>query len=98
MDDFSPSQSGHRFFPKVTQFLKDYSGSDTEDRRSAVTFREIEAAESLASLRNELRTISSGNFDEKVLDQIVGKARKLRYGSYQEWAKLILVWLAGSAR
>ncbi len=98
MNDFLPSQAGHRFFPKVTQFLREYSGSDPDDRRSALNFREIEAAEALASLRNELRMISTGNFNEQVIDQIVGRDRKLRYGSYQEWAKLILVWLAASSR
>jgi len=63
-----------------------------------MNFREIEAAEALASLRTELRIISTGNFNEQVIDQIVGRDRKLRYGSYQDWAKLILVWLAASSR
>ena len=53
-----------------------------------------EADESINALRFELQLVVSGKFEESVFDILIGNKRKARHGSYVEWAKLMLQWMA----
>jgi len=81
-------------FPRVRYWIREYAQSGIEDRRAIENFVECESREMISPFRAQLHSISKGNFEERLLDRIVGKKRKIRHGSYQQWAKLALMWLA----
>lgn len=90
----SKGGGGNRFFPNVRQFMTIYAAGSGDDQRAAHTFIDCEANEAVNSLRTELLAISSGNYSLESLDAILGKGRSSRYGSYDLWAKAVLLWLA----
>ena len=81
-------------YPKVIQWVKEYGSSGADDRRAVSDFMTVETQELIASLRNELASIAKGNYEARLMDQLVGAKRKDRHGSYQEWARLMLQWMA----
>ena len=81
-------------YSRVYQWIREYGASGSEDVRGARDFIEIEAAESISSLRGELLAMSQQKYTDQVLDKIVGPGRKVRHGSYAEWAKVMLRWMA----
>jgi hypothetical protein len=83
-------------YSRVSQWIKEYGVPGSDERRAAVGFLEIEAHETISSLRGELIALSNGRFEEATMDKIVGKARKLKYGSYEEWARSLLRWMVKS--
>ncbi|MCO6432586.1 MAG: hypothetical protein J5J00_17170 [Deltaproteobacteria bacterium] len=83
-------------YPKVKQWVSEYGNSGAEDRRAVSDFVTIEPAETVASLRNELASIAKGMYDDRLMSQVVGAKRKDRHGSYQEWARLMLMWMANA--
>ena len=85
---------GNRFFPHLKHFISIYSPPGVEDQRAVHTFMDCETTESINTLRNEIRSIASGNFHTQSLDTLVGKGRMSKYGSYDNWAKLMLLWMA----
>ena len=85
-------------YQRVTFWVREYGGGDLSDKVGVETFMECETDELVVSLRNELAGIAAGNFKEESLDQIVGAKRRLRHGSYVEWAKLMLLWMSGGRR
>ncbi len=78
--------------------MNSYTDSSSGDQRAAQTFMDCEATEAIKSLRNELLAISSGNYNADSLNQIVGKGRLERHGSYDGWAKAVLQWMAAYQR
>jgi|GEM_PF-1073949 len=94
MEDYRRAGSGNRFFPNIKQFMTLYAAGSGDDQRAAQTFMDCEASEAISSLRNELRAISSGNYNLDSLNQVVGKGRIGKHGSYEAWAKAILQWMA----
>jgi hypothetical protein len=98
MDSYHGSGGGNRFFPNVKQFMTIYAAGSGDDQRAAQTFMDCEATEAISSLRNELRGISSGNYNSESLDQIVGKGRLSKHGSYDGWAKAVLRWMGAYRR
>ena len=85
-------------YKNVKYFLEGYARDGALDKRAVETFAEIEANEMVRSLRTELIAMSQGKFHEETLDLLVGVKRKARHGSYVEWAKLMLLWIAGVKR
>ena len=81
-------------YPKVQQWIKEYGSSGADDRRAVSDYMTVETQELIASLRNEIASIAKGNYDGRIMDQMVGQKRKDRHGSYQEWARLMLQWMA----
>jgi hypothetical protein len=79
---------------QITYWVKTYASGGNPDQRSVQDFVDCETTEVLNTFRAELMGISLGKVDEKILDQMVGTKRKVLYNSYQEWAKLMLMWLA----
>jgi hypothetical protein len=78
----------------VTYWVKTYASGGASDQRCVQDFVECETSETLSTFRAELYGISQGNVAEDVLDKLVGQKRKVLHGSYVEWAKLMLMWLA----
>ena len=78
----------------ITFFLQNYAREGLDDQRSVNDFATCENAESLSGLRNELMGIASGQPDPKILDNTIGQARKIRFGSHKDWAKLMLLWIS----
>ncbi|MCB9029578.1 MAG: hypothetical protein H6619_00885 [Deltaproteobacteria bacterium] len=66
------------------------------DKRGVEDFVSCEAHEGVRSLRYELQVIAEGKGQENVLDSIVGLKRKARHGTYQDWAKLMLLWISSA--
>ena len=81
-------------YPKVQQWAKEYGASGAEDKRAVHDFMTVETTELIASLRNELASISKGNYDDKKMELLVGPKRRDRHGTFQEWARLMLQWMA----
>ena len=82
------------YFKELRFWVAHYAHPELEDKRAIQDFWENEPIERHNSLRVELVAISRGAFDEQVLDEVIGKRRVARHSSYQEWAKLMLLWLS----
>ena len=80
-------------FDKVIFWCRHYGNADVEDKRAAKDFVEIESDETVKPFLLQLLAIADGNYDEVLLDQQVGIKRKVKHGSYAEWAKLMLRWI-----
>jgi hypothetical protein len=94
MDTSSGTGGGNRFFPHLKQFVSVYAPPGVDDQRAIQTFMDCETTESIGTLRNEIRAIASGNFHGPSLDLVLGKGRFSKHGSYDNWAKLALLWMA----
>lgn len=81
-------------YTRISQWIKEYGVAGSDDQRSIVDFLEIEAHEAIQSLRGELFALSNGRYTETTMDKLVGPARRQRHGSYEEWAKVMLRWMA----
>ena len=81
-------------YMKVRQWCEAYGRSDVPDNRGCRDFIDCESSEQVRSLQAELLAMAEGRYDEAILDQLVGVRRKVKHGSYQAWAKLMLQWLA----
>jgi hypothetical protein len=81
-------------YARVYQWIREYGVPGSDDARGARDFIEIEATESISSLRGELLAMSQNKYSDETLDKIVGPGRKQRHGSYAEWAKTMLRWMA----
>jgi hypothetical protein len=98
MNDFSgppPSGSGtNRPFPRIKEFISVYAYGVGDDQRSAQTYCDCESDEAIDTLRKELSAVSGGNFNSDIFDLLVGKNRVAKHGSYENWAKVCLLWIA----
>lgn len=77
----------------VPQLIKEY-GLVGNDMRAVQDFMECESAEAIASLRGELASISQGSHPMEFLDKSLGISRKVKYGSHEQWARNVLLWMA----
>ena len=81
-------------YNQVMYFIKNYAREDVEEHRAITDFMACENRESISSLRTELTGILQANPKEEMLDKTIGIKRKTRFGSYKEWAKIMLQWMA----
>jgi hypothetical protein len=65
------------------------------DKRALEDFLECETDENIRSLRSELQGVSQGNHPPDMLNNLIGKSRENRHGSYEQWAVLMMQWIAG---
>lgn len=89
MSDFVPT------YQRVHYWVQNYGQSGIEDKQAVENFIECETRESVKLLQQELILLAEGKFKEEILDKLVGKKRAVKYVSYVEWAKLMLLWIAG---
>ena len=81
-------------YARVRQWVLEYGPPGSEDKRGAIDYLEIEAQEAISALKGELAALAQGNYIEEVMDRLVGPARRQRHGSYEEWARAMLRWMA----
>lgn len=80
-------------YPKIKYWLEHYA-LNSPDNRAVGDFIECESNEVFSSFRNEIIGISRGSYQPDTLDQLLGRTRAMRYESYDEWAKMVLIWIA----
>lgn len=81
-------------YARLRAWLTEYGKSGMTDKEAVSSFVEIENPENVNGLRAELLAVSKGQFEEKAFDILVGRGRKVKHGSYQQWGKLMLQWMA----
>ncbi len=81
-----------KFLPAIQDFQRRYAASTGNDQKAVRLYREYEPKDRSNRVRNELMAIKKGRVPEKICDNIVGKKRSGKYGSYKHWAELMLLW------
>lgn len=89
MSEFMPN------YQRVHYWVQNYGMAGIDDKQALENFIECETREQIKLLQQELMLLMDGKFNEEILDKLVGKKRKVKYGSYVEWAKLMMLWIAG---
>ena len=79
---------------KIRYWSEYYAKPGYTDDRAIQDYMVCEHAEAISSLRGELVGIKEGYFKDDTLKVLLGPMRETRYGSYQEWAKMMLLWMA----
>ncbi len=82
-------------FPALRAFIQGYARSDVPDQRAIQDFLECETGEVVRPLQAELQLVMAGRFDKEIFDKAIGVKRRAKYESYENWAKLMLQWIAG---
>ncbi len=82
------------FYKQVDFWIKNYGGAGMTDQEAVATFMECETKEMVVMLQGELRSISAGKYDQDIFDKVVGVKRRAKHSSYDEWARLMLLWIA----
>ena len=82
-------------YPKLREWARNYGRPDVSDQRGVQDFIDCETTETIKSLQSELVSLAEGNFDEKLMDDILGARRRIKYTNYTDWARLMLQWIAG---
>lgn len=85
-------------FSRLKHWNDDYAVGATNDKQAVENYVFCETRELVGSLRTELSQIIVGNFKPESLQAILGKERMLRHGSFENWARLMLQWLAAAER
>lgn len=80
---------------KYLKYWKDnYTKPGMPDKRAVEDFIECETSEIIKLFRLELQSVLQGNYTVESLDVLIGPGRVARHGSYEDWAKLMLQWIA----
>lgn len=92
-------QESIKHLPAIKYLRSTYApNTDSNDQKAVSTFRMFETREKLQRLRNELQLVKESKVAPEICDLIIGKPRMGRYGSYEGWAKLMLLWIAQAKR
>ena len=75
----------------VTQY---WAGSDL--RRAVQDFVDCEPTETVSAFKLELSGIANAVHPIERLEQLLGVNIKVKYGSYEQWAKTVLLMLAST--
>ena len=81
-------------YNKIKYWVDNYAASSTDDKRAVENFMECETREVVASFRGELIQVANRNFNPDSLQILIGGGRTLKHGSFEEWAKIMLQWMA----
>lgn len=81
-------------YKNLVYWVRNYGSAGIPDQRAIETFIDCETDEMIAATRSELTAVTSGKFTEAIMDQCIGASRRLKYGTYIEWAKMMLLWIA----
>lgn len=82
-------------FPKIRAWMQGYARSDVPDQRAIQDFLECETGEVIRPFQAELMMVAEGKFDKAIFDKVIGVNRRVKYESYENWARLMLQWIAG---
>jgi len=80
-------------YNKIRAWIELYAHPEVDDRRAVETCVICESDEFMRPLQTQLHQISKGDYDEELMTNIVGNKRKAKHGSFEEWAKMMLLWL-----
>ncbi|MBX7137927.1 MAG: hypothetical protein K1X83_08090 [Oligoflexia bacterium] len=86
-------QTLYRDFDKIRFWVQTYALGDVDDQRSIENFIICESDEMVRPLQSQLYMVAKGGFDEEWMDKQVGLKRKVKYGSWENWARLMLQWI-----
>lgn len=78
-------------YNRVRYWLENYAHPELPDAMGIEDFVENEPIEHVRSFQNELHNIVNGNYNEEHLTQILKAGRKVKHGSYSNWARLMLL-------
>ena len=78
----------------VPLWVREYGMSGGPDQQAVQLFLDCETREAVTGLQSELIAISKGLYKAEVFDLVVGAKRRVMYTSYDNWAKLMLQWIA----
>jgi hypothetical protein len=81
-------------YPRVTAWIQNYGKAEMADQQAVQVFMECEGTEAAKGLRAELQSIAEGRFSDVGSDATVGASRRIKFGSYDSWARMMLIWLA----
>lgn len=81
-------------YVRVPLWVRDYGSGGIGDQRAVQDFMECETGESVRALQAELIGIGNGRYSQDQLDKTVGIKRREKHGSYDSWAKAMLVWIS----
>ncbi len=84
-----------RAYTKIGYWVETYGKAGIPDQRAVHDFMECETSEAVRSLQNELVGLSGGGTNTDILDRLIGIKRKQLHGTYENWAKLMLMWISG---
>ncbi|MCC6954333.1 MAG: hypothetical protein IT290_09465 [Deltaproteobacteria bacterium] len=80
--------------PTFTTYEKKYANSCAKnDQKALKIFKEYESVDLVRRLRGEMMAVSKGKVVETAADRIIGKNRKLKFGSYEKWGRMMLAQL-----
>jgi hypothetical protein len=81
--------------PMIAFYQKRYANSlANNDIKAAKLFKQYETTEAIKRFQNELLSIKSGLVAETTLTLTLGKSRQTKHKGFNNWAKLMLLWLA----
>ena len=80
-------------YNEVYNWVKEYGHSGIPDQRAVGDFVACENDERIVRFKSQLHGISTGNYDIDLFDKLIGKNRRTRHGSYEAWAKMMLLWV-----
>ncbi|MBL7661846.1 hypothetical protein JNK13_03735 [bacterium] len=93
-DDSQEKKPQVLVLPQMLHFLKTYAASSEVDlQRALSTYKMYESKEAVKRLQNELISIKASKVAPAVLDRVISKRRITRYGSYERFAELMILWL-----
>ena len=81
-------------FPKIREWIQAYGRPDIPDQRGVQDLMECETSEVVRALQAELMMVTAGKFDAANFDKAIGTRRRAKHDSYENWAKLMLQWIA----
>lgn len=85
-------------YKRLRMWVDEYASAGIPDQKALEVFIECETDETIRLFRNEIMSVSKGNFNEETMDRILGKGRKAKHKTYEEWAQLALLWLSTAYR
>jgi hypothetical protein len=85
--------SGQPFYKMISYWMQSYGSVGVADQKAVETFVECETAESVKILQSELQSVLRGNYTVDGMDKLVKAKRRILHNSYEEWAKLMLLWI-----
>lgn len=80
---------------KIRYWVDQYGNAGIPDKQAVELFIDCETREMVSPLQAQLYAVAQGLCDEEQIERVAGKKRKVKHGSYVDWAKFMLLWISG---
>lgn len=81
--------------PSIEFLIKTYANhSEGNDQKAVENFQRFETTEKMSRLKNELLWIRDGIVTDSTCDRVLGATRKVKFESYDNWARMIMIWIS----